>query len=399
MLRWHRMAAVLAAILLIWVSFTGTVTQLADMRALVTHAPETDPDMLMMRQHIPGPPNYSVVSAPDYTAPALPAGTDYGASIAKAAALGRAAAPGQDLRLVEVRGAEGKLVGHVQMGDKQLAFDLADGAPLPDRFVPPPQPGRDFKSTRSTWKSFHRFLFLPWGTTINFLAALGLAALIFTGLFHYAKLYKARAKIGRGGLWWKGGDWWRTLHRWIALGASVLVIWLTLGGLALSLDNMGSSLHQLIGGPRAPGAFDGDQSKPMTDAELAPMLATTLKAYESAYPGTGIKVLRLRYFVGYPQGVIVAADKDSSQRVFNARTGAAMKMWEPGYPDLSFPTGWDLHQKLKQFHRGDLFGLGGRWLILFAGLSLVYLSLSGVWMWFQLYRKRRGNGRKELFWK
>jgi uncharacterized iron-regulated membrane protein len=399
MLRWHRAAAVLAAILLMWVSLSGTATQLADMRALLTHAPETDRDMLMMRQHIPGPPNYSVVSAPDYTAPALPAGTDYAAAIAKAAALGRAAAPGEPLRLAEVRGADGKLVGHVQMGKVQMAFDLASGQRLPDSFVPPEQPGRGFFSIRSTFKSYHRFLFLPWGTTINFLASLGLTVLIFTGLFHYARLYKARARMNREGLFWKGGDRWRQLHRWTALAASLLVIWLTVGGMALAIDNMGANLHTALNGQRGPGAFDGDQSSPMSDAELAPMTAATLKAYDAAYPGTGIKVLRLRYFVGYPQGVVVAADADSSQRVFNTTTGAAMKMWEPGYPDLSFPTGWDLHQKLKQFHRGDLFGMPGRWLILLAGLALCYLSISGSIMWLQMHRKRREGGRSGLFWK
>jgi len=162
---------------------------------------------------------------------------------------------------------------------------------------------------------------------------------------------------------------------------------------------MGANIHQAISGPRKPGAFDGDQSSPMTDAELASMVGATLSSFHNAYPDTGIKVLRLRYFVGYPQGVVVAADKTSSQLVWNTRTGAIMTMWEPGYPDLSFPTGWELHQKLKQFHRGDLFGMPGRWLILLAGMSLVYLSLSGCVMWLQQYRRRRDSGRNGLFWK
>jgi hypothetical protein len=67
------------------------------MPALVTHAPETGRDMQMMRQHINGPPNYSVVSAPDYCA------------------LGRVAAAGAALRLVELRMARGIPAGHVRM--------------------------------------------------------------------------------------------------------------------------------------------------------------------------------------------------------------------------------------------------------------------------------------------
>ncbi|WP_206240515.1 PepSY-associated TM helix domain-containing protein [Novosphingobium terrae] len=400
MLRWHRICAVFAAVLLIYVAATGTGIELADMRALLTHAPESDPDMQMMRQHIYGPPNYAVVSAPDYSAPALPEGTDYAAGIARATALGRAAAPGEPLRLVELRGGQdGRLAGHVQMGARQMIFDLISGTRLPDSFLPPPQPGRGFASTRSNFKMLHRFLFLPWGTAINGIAAIGLAIMIFTGLAHYLKLYRARARMGRRAPWWKGGDLWRQLHRWIAVTASLFVIWLTVSGLLLSLDNVGANIHTALNGARASSAFDGDQSSPLNDAQLAPMLATTLSAFHRQQPGTGIKVLRLRSFVGYPQGVVIAADAETTQHVYNANTGAAMKMWEPGYPDLSFPSGWELHQALKRFHRGDMFGLTGRWLVLLSGLSLLYLSVSGVVMYLQLWQRRRKNGRSELFWK
>jgi hypothetical protein len=71
MLRWHRLCAFLIFQLLVWVIVTGSGIEAADMVALVSHAPETDPDMFMMRQHINGTDNYSVVSAPDYTAAPL----------------------------------------------------------------------------------------------------------------------------------------------------------------------------------------------------------------------------------------------------------------------------------------------------------------------------------------
>lgn len=399
MLRWHRMCAFFSAFLLIYVVTTGTGIELADMRALVTHAPETDPDMLMMRQHIYGPPNYAVVSAPDFTAPALPSGTDYVGGITRAAALGRAAAPGQALRLVELRGADGRLAAHIQMGDRQMIFDLESGKPLPASFLPPPQPGRGFSSPRATFKMLHRFLFLPWGTAINGLAAIALAIMIVTGLLHYIRLYKARARMGRHSPFWKGGDTWRLAHRWVSVGAGLVIVWMTVSGLALSIDNVGANYHAWRYGARSAGAFDGDQSSPLSDAELAGMTRTTLAAFRMTTPDTGIKVLRLRYFAGYPQGIVLAADAPTTQMVFNAHTGAAMKMWEPGYPDLRFPSGWELHQGLKRFHRGDLFGMGGRWLALLGGLSLIYLSVSGVVMYVQLWQRRRKNGREDLLWK
>ena len=400
MMRWHRLCAIISAILLVYVVATGLGIQIADLRALVTQAPETDPDMLMMRQHIYGPPNYAVVSAPDYTAPSLPADLDYGAAIRRAAALGHAAAPGQELRLVELRTADGKLAAHVQMGTRQLIFDLATGARLSAAALPPPQPGRGFSAPRANFKFLHRFNYLGGiGPTINGLAAIALAIMIFTGLMHYLRLYRARAKMGRTAPFWRGGDWWRKLHRWTSIAACVPVIWLTLSGLALSIDNTGAFIHGLTSGPRPAGAFEGDQSSPISYAALPGMTEKTLTAYRSQQPGTGVKVLRLRYFAGYPQGVVVAADPATSQYVFNAETGAPMAMWEKGYPDLSFPSGWEWHQRMKQIHRGDILGMPGRWLDLAGGLSLLYLILSGMVMYWQLWLRRTRAGRAALIWR
>lgn len=398
MMRWHRMCVVFASLLLAYVALTGTGIQLADMRALVTHAPETDPDMQMMRQHIYGPPNYAVVSAPDYTAPALPSTLDMPAAMQRVAALGRAAADGQPLRLIELRMAQGKVAAHVQVGTQQKIFDLATGAPLPAADLPPPQPGRDFFAPRAFFKGLHRFNAINGGTALNGLASIALAVLLVTGLIHYTRLYRARARMGRTSPWWKAGNWWRNLHRWTAITASVLILWVAVSGFLLSLDNVGAFVHSAISGARAPGAFDGDQSSPMADTDIAPMTLKTLAAYKAAVPATGIKVIRLRYFVGYPQGVIVGADPATTQHVFNARTGAPMAMWEKNYPDLSFPSGWEVHQLLKRIHRGDIFGMTGRWLDLAAGLSLIYLTLSGIVMYLHLWLRRRQSGRGALFW-
>jgi uncharacterized iron-regulated membrane protein len=398
MLRWHRAIAVIAALLAIWIIGFGVATQAIDLAAITTHAPATDRNMLMMRQHITGPQNYAVVSVPDYTASPLPASLDMPAALQRAAALGRAAAPGEPLRLVELRNVNGAVAGHVQMGERHMMFDLATGAPMADKLLPPARPGEAVYAPRTQMKNLHRFLFLPWGPTINLVESLLLSGLIVTGLIQYRRLYQARARMKRDGLLWQGGDSWRKLHRWTALCSCVLVIWITLGGLALSLDQFGANIHQL-GKPRSPTALNGDMSSPMSDAQLAPMANQTLAAYRAAAPDTAIKVLRLRTFANYPQGVVVGADADTTQWVFNGQTGKQMKMWEPGYPDLSFPTGWEIHQKLKQFHRGDLFGLPGRWLILLGGLAMFYLSISGSVMWLQQYRKRRASGRSGLFWK
>ena len=398
----HRLVAAISVILLLYIVVSGAGIELSDMRALVTHAPETDPDMLMMRQHIYGAPNYAVVSAPDYTAPALPESLDYVSSLQKAAALGRAASPGAPLRLVEVRTAEGKLAGHVQMGDQHLIFDLSSGKPLPKADLPPEQPPRNFNSARSSFKYFHRFNYLgQWALFLNGLAGIAFAILIYTGLSQYLRLNRSRAKLDRKGAFWKAGGWWRDLHRWTAVGAGAVVIWIAATGFILSVDNFGAFVGSLgrSGPPPKPSGFDGDFSSPIADGELPVMTQGALAAFHHLRPGTGIKVLRLRYFAGYAQGVVIAADPDTTQLVFNTKTGAKMSMTEPGYPKMGFLLGWDLHQKMKQLHRGDYFGMPGRWLDTIGALAMVYLTVSGIIMYIQLLLRRRRIGKKELVWK
>ena len=401
MLRWHRLCAILLFPLLAYVVFTGAGIQTADMVALVSHAPETDPDMLMMRQHINGTDNYSVVSAPDYTAPALPTNMDYAGAIQKAAALGRMAAPGAALRLVELREAEGHLAGHVQMDSRHLIFDLATGQALPSADLPPAPPARGFSAPRASFKFFHRFNYVgQFGTTLDLLAGLGLSVLLVTGLMQYARLYQARARMKQSALFWRGGTAWRWLHRWISVAASILLAWIAISGLLLSLDNVGAAIMRAQSPPN-PGInpFDGDFSTPIQDSELAPMTQDTLSAFRAQEPGTGLKVLRLRYFAGYSQGVVVAADADTRQLVFNTRTGARMSMSEKGYPPVGFPSGWEWHQKLKQLHRGDFFGMAGRWLDSLGALALLYMVISGAVMYAQLWARRARGGHREWVWK
>lgn len=405
MLRWHRLCAILLFPLLAYVVFTGVGIQTADMVALVSHAPETDPDMLMMRQHINGTDNYSVVSAPDYTAPTLPLNMDYAGAIQKAAALGRTAAPGAALRLVEIRNVEGQAAGHVQMDSRHLLFDLQTGRPLPSAELPPAPPGRNFPAPRASFKFFHRFNYLgPFGTALNLLAGAGLSVLLITGLVQYARLYKARFRMKQSSLFWRGGTAWRWLHRWISVAASILLTWIVITGLLLSLDNVGASIMRAQSGAGSSpnqgiNPFDGDFSTPLQDSELAPMTQATLSAFRAQNPGTGIKVLRLRYFAGYSQGVVVAADADTRQLVFNTRTGARMSMSEKGYPPVGFPSGWEWHQKLKQMHRGDFLGMTGRWLDSLGALALLYMVISGAVMYAQLWARRARGGHREMVWK
>lgn len=401
MRRWHRLCALLTVPVMLYIVATGAGIEFADMAALLGRAPETGPEMRTMRAHVYGPPSFVVVSATDYAAPALPPGIDFAAALERTAELARAAVPGGSLRLVEMRTWQGRPVGHARMNGTELAFDLQSGARLPDAALPWPQPPPELSSPRATFKNLHRLgLFGMYSAGINLIAGIALSLMIITGLIQYQRLFAARASAGRAAPLWGGSGWLRTLHRSLSLIAVVPVLWLLLSGLALSLDNFIPAVQgALAGPPKGPDAFMGDFSKPMDDAELPAMAGTTLASFAREHPGTGIKVLRLRYFAGYPQGVIVAADSATSQLIYDTRTGAPLSMDEPGYPKLFFPEGWELHQDLKRMHRGDLLGMPGRWIASLAALSLLYLLTSGIVMYWQQWRRRVSSGRSGLIWK
>lgn len=136
----------------------------------------------------------------------------------------------------------------------------------------------------------------------------------------------------------------------------------------------------------------------MKDAELPGMLKVTLDAERAHAGNVPIKVVRLRYYAGMPQGVLVTGGDDNKQMVYNAQTGRAVSETEPGYPPVGFPFGWQAHQLAKNVHRGGVIGLPGRFMDLFAGFAMFYLSVSGIWIYIDLWRRRNKAGKPAPIW-
>jgi hypothetical protein len=169
-------------------------------------------------------------------------------------------------------------------------------------------------------------------------------------------------------------------------------------GTLLSIDSFALQIYRATPGANLingfPAGMNADLSSPLSDSRLPAMLDTTLTAYGDA----PVRVMRLRYFSGMPQGLIITGGQ-AKQRVFNAKTGRPVSMTEPGYPYTGFPFGWREHELMKQIHRGDILGLPGRFMDLFAGFALIFLSASGLWMYLDLWKRRRLQGRSHAFWR
>jgi hypothetical protein len=201
----------------------------------------------------------------------------------------------------------------------------------------------------------------------------------------------------------------RGIHRWVSIVAAIFVLYVAATGLMMAFDSVWTTAymasHGLMpssGGGGPPPAliqmFANDGT--VADADLAPMLSTTLAAARiTASDSQPPRVIRLRTYGGMPQGVVVTGDEVADQQVFNARTGEPAGLYEPGYPRTPMPLQWGVHETWKRLHRGDYFGLAGRWMDLMTGLSILFLTVSGCVMYLQLYRARGRLGRRALFWK
>jgi uncharacterized iron-regulated membrane protein len=200
----------------------------------------------------------------------------------------------------------------------------------------------------------------------------------------------------------------RRLHRWISIVAAVFILLVSVSGMMMAFDSVwttaylsrhGLSVQGGNGPPVALVKMFADDGV-VADADLDAMLATTLKAAQGGDPSTpSPRVIRLRTYGGMPQGVVITGEDTAQQRVFNARTGEVASLYEPGYPRTPMPLQWDVHETWKRVHRGDYFGLTGRWMDLLTGCAILFLAVSGIVMYLQLRRVRVKRGQRAVFWK
>ncbi|MHA4869901.1 PepSY-associated TM helix domain-containing protein [Duganella sp. PWIR1] len=386
----HRTLAIFAALLMLYLGATGTLIQSLDLAALLSNAPESDPVIQSIEEGRYGNGDFTVISARDFGTASLPADVLLGTAMDTALAALERTAPGAAPRFAELRMVEQRLVGQFKLGDQVLGFDAVTGepvavAPIP-RFTPLPY------SLRQYTKELHRFWTMsdkP-GVYFELLSGIVLWVLIISGLWMYYKLMAGRVKTGRSGLLWMGGGMWRSLHRIVSLLSAVFLIAIAFSGTFLGFESVWHTFVKVDHG------FDA--SAPLQAGQVRAIAAAALENFRKTEPSTPVKVVRARIYGGMPQGVIVTGGASTRQVVYDARNGNVATLYEPGYPVSGFPFGTQVHEDIKHFHSGDMFGLPARVMNLLGGLALVYLSVSGIVMYVQLWLRRKKNGKSALLW-
>src|SRR5262249_39940053 len=122
----------------LYVGVTGTFIQLIDLKTLLTHAPDDDPDLRAIREGGDGPQNFQVIVDGDYFAAALPDDFDFNGALATLAASRHAAVGDAPVSFAEFRVLDGKPVAQLASQGKLLRFDALSGAVLagPDTASP-----------------------------------------------------------------------------------------------------------------------------------------------------------------------------------------------------------------------------------------------------------------------
>lgn len=176
----------------------------------------------------------------------------------------------------------------------------------------------------------------------------------------------------------------RKLHRWTSIPL-ILFLLLVLGtGVVLQFEELGK-----IGGPDGGAPSSIGATSPSNEA-IAAQLADALAKAQKAQPDFKPNRIELtiaenqqatRFAVQPRGGPFVEVDH------INGKVKAEMK------PEMP------LHVILIRLHTGSIGGVVGVWIMLLSSLVLMFLAVSGIWLYWQMWRNRVKMGRSSLFWK
>lgn len=182
----------------------------------------------------------------------------------------------------------------------------------------------------------------------------------------------------------------RQAHRWgsTAAGAFLLVIAAT--GVALQVEELTES-----GERRGPPA----QSAAAVIEAPETVISSALTRLRAAEPGARITSVAIGG-AGDAHHVIVTLAGEDEARAINVETSEVTESERsaPKNPPSGPSTEFNVMRTIKQIHTGEIAGPFGVVLGLAFGLTLLFLSVSGLWMWVQMLSARAKLGRAGWFW-
>jgi uncharacterized iron-regulated membrane protein len=199
----------------------------------------------------------------------------------------------------------------------------------------------------------------------------------------------------------------RRWHRWVSIVAALFLAYVAITGALLAIDELAVRYSGLL--PKSAGGEAPDVvaiTHSLHAADLDRLLANTIRAARRLDPDGRITSVWLRVAGNITEGIVTEAldhvtpdIPKTRQLTFNADTGEQLLPDSPSLPRTGYWMRWDIHQIVKRLHRGDYFGLTGRWMSVATGMALLILASTGVLMYADMLRRRGRIGRRAWFWR
>jgi uncharacterized iron-regulated membrane protein len=172
----------------------------------------------------------------------------------------------------------------------------------------------------------------------------------------------------------------RQIHRWISIVAAVFLLIVATTGVILQV--------QRLTGEDKDRDRDAPKALAIAADAYAPMFARTLEVARARAPDQPVASIALQLAGDEPQGVVTFPGDPGRQITVDARDGKVLKDEK-----------YEAESLVLRIHSGEILGEPGVVLGVFWGSALVLLSLTGIWVYLELYRRRRkASGKSRLFW-
>lgn len=185
---------------------------------------------------------------------------------------------------------------------------------------------------------------------------------------------------------------------------AILLLYWACSGLTLAIWDLTDSTQGWNdgGGPGArPLGRADDLALPAND--IGTKLAAAAQAARAAAPGAPLTSIELRAAPAGTQGVVAIGGDTPRTLSFDMQSLALLSSFPAASlanpPTRDVPgSGQAIHNSIKSWHRGNIVGTWGIAVAIFTGLIAITLALSGIWMYFSMWRRRSNGGRRAFFW-
>jgi uncharacterized iron-regulated membrane protein len=173
----------------------------------------------------------------------------------------------------------------------------------------------------------------------------------------------------------------RNWHRRVAIFVGLFLLIIACTGVWLQIEEVGKG-----GGGPPPGPPGGAA---MSDAQVQALVTSVLAGAKRIAPQGQLLGFELRLAGPSPMAEVVVIDAAGFRKQqLDARTGEPLGAAGDG----------GLNRLILEIHKGDILGRAGNWIGLFCGIALAFFAFSGLWVYVQMWRRRRTSSMRGLMW-